>query len=119
MNKKNLFYFVFIGLVVITSNLFGQISLPGSDPSSELETAGSLLKLVDTAIFTWGARLLAGIAVLSAGWSLKEQRFGMAAVCILAAIVIGTAPSWVKNIFSVGGGGIFTDNRIAHEVRHV
>jgi hypothetical protein len=45
---------------------------------------------------------------LSAGYNLKEQRFGVAIICIIAAIVLGTAPIWVENIFSIGGGnGIF------------
>lgn len=51
---------------------------------------------------------MAGLAVLGAGWNLKEQRFGIAVVCIIAAIVIGTAPMWVKNIFDMGGGTLFS-----------
>ena len=99
-------YFIFLG------ELSAQVNLPGTDPSTQLDSAGSLLKLVDTALFTWGARLLAGLCILSAGWSLKEQRFGIAFLCILAAVVIGTAPMWVTNIFSIGGGGIFSSNQI-------
>jgi len=81
--------------------------IPGSDESGKLEAAGTLLRLVDTAVFLWGSRIFAGLCILSAGWSLKEQRFGMAVVCVLGAIVIGTAPMWVKNIFEIGGGSIF------------
>jgi len=40
--------------------------------------------------------------VLSAGWALKDQRFGIAAICLAGAVMIGTAPKWVKNIFDVG-----------------
>jgi hypothetical protein len=104
-------------LVVITSALllalfcpdvFAVPRIPGSDESSKLEAAGTLLRLVDTAVFLWGSRIFAGLCILSAGWSLKEQRFGMAVICVLGAIVIGTAPMWVKNIFEIGGGSIFS-----------
>lgn len=81
--------------------------LPGEDVSNQLEAAGTLLRVVDTALFAWGARLFAGMAILSAGWALKEQRFGVAAICCLAAVLIGTAPTWVKNIFEIGGGTLF------------
>ena len=85
----------------------GVIKIPGTDESKQLTAAGTLLRLVDSVLFSWGARLLAGVAVLGAGWNLKEQRFGMAFVCIAGAVVIGTAPLWVKNIFSIGGGTLF------------
>jgi hypothetical protein len=54
---------------------------------------------------------MAGLAVLGAGWNLKEQRFAMAIICILAAIIIGTVPLWIANIFAMGGGSIFTNTR--------
>jgi hypothetical protein len=34
---------------------------------------------------------------------LKEQRFGMAVICVIGAVVFGTAPTWVKNVFSISG----------------
>ena len=108
MNHKSVFKFVICSLgILLGSQVLASVSLPGTDPSSSMESAGSLLKLIDTAVFTWVARLLAGICVLSAGWSLKEQKYNVAVVCILAAVLIGTAPKWVKNIFTLGGGGIF------------
>lgn len=82
---------------------FAQVSLPGSDASDKLEAAGTLMRIVDTGLFKWGARLFAGLCIMSAGWSLKEQRFGVAVICILGAIIFGTAPKWVKNIFDIGG----------------
>jgi hypothetical protein len=71
--------------------------LPGSDASDKLEAAGTLLRLLDTALFKWGARIFAGICIMSAAWSLKEQRFGVAIICIVGALIFGTAPTWVKN----------------------
>ncbi len=87
-----------------------QGSLPGSDASDKLEAAGTLLRLIDTALFKWGARIFAGICVMSAAWSLKEQRFGIAIVCIVGALIFGTAPKWVKNIFAVGSGDSIFSN---------
>jgi hypothetical protein len=81
---------------------FAQTSLPGSDASDKLEAAGTLLRLLDTALFKWGARIFAGICIMSAAWSLKEQRFGIAIICIVGALIFGTAPTWVQNIFSIG-----------------
>lgn len=81
----------------------GTITLPGEDASDKLEAAGTVLKVIDTGLFRWGARIFAGVCLLSAGWAFKEQRFGVAIVCILGAVIIGTAPMWVKNIFDIGG----------------
>jgi len=83
----------------------GQVSLPGSDESGQLEAAGTLIRLIDTGLFQWMARIMAGLCILSSGWALKEQRFGVAVICIVGAILFGTAPTWVKNIFEIGGGG--------------
>lgn len=105
--------YIFMGIVLwlifSSGDLWSAIPrLPGSDQTDKLEAAGTLLRIVDSFLFTWGARVFAGICVLTAGWSLKEQNFGVAAICIIAAIVIGTAPIWVKNIFEMGGGSLFS-----------
>lgn len=81
------------------------VTIPGADASDKLEAAGTLLRIVDSVLFSWGARIFAGLCVMSAGWNLKEQRFGIAVLCVVAAIVLGTAPMWVRNIFDIGGGG--------------
>ena len=75
--------------------------LPGADASDKLEAAGTLLRLVDTALFKWGARIFAGICIMSAAWALKEQRFGIAIICIVGALIFGTSTTWVKNVFSI------------------
>ena len=96
-------------LLILSDTAWANIPrLPGSDQMDKLTAAGSLLRLIDSFLFKFGARLMAGLAVLGAGWNLKEQRFGIAIVCIIAAIVIGTAPMWVKNIFDIGGGTLFS-----------
>lgn len=81
--------------------------LPGADESSKLEAAGTLLRLLDTALFTWGSRIGAAICIASSGWSLKEQRYATALITIVAAVLIATAPNWVKNLFEIGGGSVF------------
>ena len=65
--------------------VFAQGQLPGTDASDKLEAAGTLLRILDTAMFKWGARIFAGICVMSGAWSLKEQRFGIAIICIVGA----------------------------------
>jgi hypothetical protein len=95
----------FAGLFwALGSECFAQASLPGTDASDKLEAAGTLLRILDTALFKWGARIFAGICIMSAAWSLKEQRFGIAIICVVGALIFGTAPTWVKNIFSIGAG---------------
>jgi len=107
-NQEIWFYFILMAALVAfiyQSHASGATRLPGADASDKLEAAGTLLRIVDSVLFSWGARIFAGLCVMSAGWNLKEQRFGMAVLCIVAAIVLGTAPTWVKNIFDIGGGG--------------
>ncbi|MBX9767202.1 MAG: hypothetical protein K2X47_08025 [Bdellovibrionales bacterium] len=96
---------VFLILWLVHVQAYGGTRIPGADASDKLEAAGTLLRIVDSVLFSWGARIFAGLCVMSAGWNLKEQRFGIAVLCIVAAIVLGTAPTWVKNIFDIGGGG--------------
>ena len=85
-------------------------ALPGTDASDKLEAAGTLLRLLDTALFKWGARIFAGLCVMSAAWSLKEQRFGIAIICLVGALIFGTATTWVKNIFAIGSGDSIFSN---------
>lgn len=110
--EPNYILLILFGVFLISFFCFdsyGAGRMPGEDASGKMEAAGTLLKLVDTALFIWGARIFAGIAILSAGWNLKEQRFGVAIICIVSALIFGTAPIWVKNIFDIGGGnGIFS-----------
>lgn len=108
--KNHEIWFIFILVTALVAfafhgQAFGATRIPGADASDKLEAAGTLLRIVDSVLFSWGARIFAGLCVMSAGWHLKEQRFGFAVLCIVAAIVLGTAPTWVKNIFDIGGGG--------------
>lgn len=96
-------------------------SLPGSDASGQLEAAGILLKTLDTGIFKWGARIFAGLCIMSSAWALKEQRFGIAIICVIGAIIFGTAPKWVQNIFTIGGDqGLFSQvEKTSRSIRDV
>lgn len=106
--REKWFLFILIALLIswiMNSYAHAGVKIPGSDASDKLEAAGTVLRIVDSMLFSWGARIFAGLAVMSAGWNLKEQRFGIAVLCVVAAIILGTAPMWVKNIFDIGGGG--------------
>lgn len=92
-----------IVLILFGPDVFSQTRLPGTDASDKLEAAGTLLRLIDTGLFSWGSRIFAGICIMSSAWALKEQRFGIAIICVVGAVIFGTAPTWVKNIFSIGG----------------
>lgn len=103
MNKIGFYALVIlIGVLVFSGTAFAG-TLPGSDASDKLEAAGTLLRLVDTAMFNWCAKILAGVLVLSAGWALKEQRPAIAVTLILGALLVATTPTWVKNLFDIGG----------------
>jgi hypothetical protein len=101
---------VLITLVIVYSALHSHLvyadtsagTLPGDDDSAKLKAAGTLLKILDTGIFKWGARVFAGLCIMSSAWALKEQRFGIAIICVIGAIIFGTAPKWVKDIFDIG-----------------
>lgn len=95
--------FVLATIINLTPAWADTVRLPGEDVSAQMESAGTLLRFVDTAIFGWVARLLCGLCVGGAAWSLKEARFGSAVVSIVSALLFGTAPTWVKNIFSISG----------------
>lgn len=116
--RHELWFLVVLFTLLIVSMFHAQAfagsRIPGADASDKLEAAGTLLRIVDSVLFSWGARIFAGLCVMSAGWNLKEQRFGIAVLCIVSAIVLGTAPTWVKNIFDIGGGGgVFSMNQLA------
>lgn len=93
--------------------------LPGTDETDQLEAAGSLLRIVDSFLFKFGARLMAGLAVLAGGWSIKDMAFGRAVLCFIAAIIMGTAPMWVENIFEMGGGTLFSALSIPQKAFYV
>lgn len=99
---------IYILMVLISPAEASVAKIPGSDQSDKLEAAGSLLRIVDTAIFSWASRIFAGVLILNAGLSLKNQAFGLAAISIVGALVVGTVPMWVSNIFDMGGGTLFS-----------
>lgn len=109
---------ILIGLGIIIFAAFPNFvqaalkNLPGEDASDKLEAAGTLLRILDTGLFKWGARIFAGICIMSSAWALKEQRFGIAIICVVGAIIFGTAPTWVKNIFEIGGNQSLFSNML-------
>ena len=108
--RATITFLIIMGLAIFISDMAmaGPPRLPGTDETDQLEAAGSLLRIIDSFLFKFGARLMAGLAVLAGGWSVKDMAFGRAVLCFVAAIVIGTAPMWVENIFEMGGGSLFS-----------
>lgn len=112
--RKALFYtllvsaFVFLGM----NESFAQ-NVPGTDESGKLEGLGTLLKMTDTIMFSWGTKILSAVCIVAAGWSLKEQRIPVAILCIVGAIFLALSGTIVKNAFEVGGGGtIFNSAKV-------
>lgn len=101
--KSKVNYRVYLGtfmlLSIINHCCFADTNSNGGAPAS-LATAEVIMKIAETFIFNYLAKFLAGLAVLSAAWNLKEQRFGMAVICIFGAIMLATVPTWVNNIFT-------------------
>lgn len=104
--KQWVLCFIF-SLVVFVSIPSFAVKIMTVPPNSiqKFTAVNSLLGIIDSALFTVGARVLAAICILGAGWNLKEQRFAMAGICIFAAIMIATTPMWVNNIFAMKGTG--------------
>ena len=108
-------YFITLILLLLFVIVFSlpahaeSVSLPGEDISSKMESAGTLLRFIDTALFKWTARILSGVCMFGTAWCFKEQRIGTGVVVLIAALLFGTATMWVKNIFSAAGGdSVFT-----------
>ncbi len=113
-----LYGLAFVVFLLFGSDVYAGGTLPGEDASDKLEAAGTLLRVLDTGLFKWGARIFAGLCIMASAWSLKEQRFGVCVICIVAAIIFGTAPTWVKNIFNMGDtNSIFSELSPSHERR--
>lgn len=90
-------------LLLFSLEALAAVALPGSDQHNQLEAAGTLLRFIDTGLFKWTARLMAGLSIFGSAWNLKEMRFGPAVISLISAILFGTAPTWVRNIFAIGG----------------
>ena len=105
---------------VISLEGFAQIvTLPsGTGDVDNLDAAFSLIAITDSLIFKYGARILAGVAILSGAIALKNSNFGQAGLMIAAAIVIATSPTWVENLFKIGGGTLFSQNSSIHQTHN-
>ncbi len=103
-------------VILYASLAHASIALPGEDISSKMESAGTLLRFIDTALFKWTARILSGVCMFGTAWCFKEQRIGTGVIVLIAALLFGTSTLWVKNIFSAAGGdSVFSQNTITME----
>lgn len=101
MNKEKLFFL--IPLLLFSLSALARISIPGSDESASLETLGTMAKTFDVVIFTWGAKIAAAVVFLLAGWAIKENRLGMALLCLVAGFLILFAPKLATEIQTMAG----------------
>lgn len=114
-------FFITLGLlltfvIVFAGPAHASVALPGEDISSKMESAGTLLRFIDTALFKWTARILSGVCMFGTAWCFKEQRIGTGVIVLIAALLFGTSTLWVKNIFSAAGGdSVFSQNTAAKE----
>lgn len=79
------------------------ISIPGTNEAESLETIGTIAKTFDTIIFTWGAKIGAAVIFLLGGWAIKENRLGMALLCLCAGFIMLFAPKLANEIQSLAG----------------
>ena len=81
---------VFWCLIILCSPALANIPrLPGTNQMDKLTAVGSLLRLVDSFLFTFGCPTHGGpLYFLVRGGTSRNQRFGIAVFCVLAAIVI-------------------------------
>ena len=101
MTKEKFFFL--LPLILISASALARISIPGTDESGDLETLGIMAKTFDTVIFTWGAKIAAAVVFLLAGWAIKENRLGMALMCLCAGFLILFAPKLATEIQTMAG----------------
>lgn len=92
-----------IPLMLITASAFARITIPGTNEADQLETLGTMAKTFDVVIFTWGAKIAAAVVFLLAGWAIKENRLGMALLCLCAGFLILFAPKLATEIQAIAG----------------
>lgn len=112
------------GIVFFGGEVMAQQSIGGTDASDKLEMAATTLRTVDSVLFKWIAPLLAGVFVIVTGVWIKEQRYSLAAMSLIAALLLGTAGQWVSNIFAIGNdgegaGGVFNNGYIERVIEDV
>ena len=93
-----------IPLLLIPAALYARNTIPGTSEADHLETLGTLAKTLDEVIFIWGAKIAAAVVFLLGGWSIKENRLGMALLCLCAGFLILFAPKLANEIQTLGGG---------------
>ena len=94
--------------VFFAASTYAGPRIPGVDASDKLVAAGTVLRILDVSIFQWGCKIFAALSLFGAAHSLKEQRFGSAVICIISGLLFALIPTFVENLFEIGGGnGIF------------
>ena|SRR3990167_9131770 len=94
---------VFSGALLFSAVALASITIPGHNEADQLETLGTMAKTLDVVIFTWGAKIAAAVVFLLGGWAIKENRLGMALMCLCAGFLMLFAPKLATEIQSLAG----------------
>lgn len=101
MKASKAAFWLVLSLFSITA--LARISIPGTNESDQLETLGTMVKTFDIIIFNWGAKIAAAVVFLLGGWAIKENRLGMALLCLCAGFLILFAPKLATEIQTMAG----------------
>jgi hypothetical protein len=101
MNLKKASFLIPFALCAIPA--LAKITIPGTNEADQLETLGTMAKTFDVIIFTWGAKIAAAVVFLLAGWAIKENRLGVALLCLCAGFLILFAPKLATEIQTLAG----------------
>ena len=105
---------LWFGNFALADGQSGGFTMPGAQEAdtNKLVSVGAMLRVIDTAVFIWGTRILCGVSIIGAGWAMKQQRMGTAGICLSAAVVCAFVPWIVRNLFEIGGSeGVFSTKK--------
>ncbi|MBI2601892.1 MAG: hypothetical protein HYW48_02450 [Deltaproteobacteria bacterium] len=94
---------VLIALCLFACPVLAGVSIPGTSEADQLDTLGTMAKTLDVVIFIWGAKIAAAVVFLLGGWAIKENRLGVALLCLCAGFLILFAPKLATEIQSLSG----------------
>lgn len=101
MKRRNLCFLFLVWLFAFP--LLARVTIPGTSEADQLDTLGTMAKTLDVVIFTWGAKIAAAVVFLLGGWAIKENRLGVALLCLCAGFLILFAPKLATEIQSLSG----------------
>ena len=83
-------------IIVASSVAHAGPQIQGADAADKSLKLRNSSAIVDTALFNRALDCFRGISILSAGYSLKEQRFGVAIIYVILLIILEQHQSGLK-----------------------